>query len=97
MLIGGFALAYIQLSHSRWFWVCVPILLAVTWFANTLRVLLTAFIVVWGEPQWATGQNHEWQGLVVLFACFLFCSGIFSCLREQKKPNSPETSGEVLS
>jgi exosortase/archaeosortase family protein len=81
MLIGGFALAYIQLSHSRWFWLSAPILVAAAWAANTGRVLLTAYIVVWGEPHWASGQNHEWQGLAVLFVSFLMCAGIFTCLR----------------
>lgn len=97
MLIGGFALAYIQLSHSKWFWLSVPILVIAAWFANTLRVLLTAYIVVWGEPQWATGQNHEWQGLVVLFACFLACAGIFTCLRGRSETGEADVATDLSS
>jgi exosortase/archaeosortase family protein len=83
ILIGGFALAYIQLGRSRFFWLALPILIGAAWAANTLRVLLTAYIVVWGEVEWATGSSHEWQGLCVLLSCFMICAGLFSCLGER--------------
>lgn len=93
VLIGGFALAYVQLSHSRAFWLSVPIMIVAAWTANTLRILLTAYIAVWSNPQWASGTYHEWQGLGVLLVCFLICAGVFACLRDDGTPIAVTTSG----
>lgn len=71
MLALGMALAAVLAGESRYYWVNLPLLLALSWLANTARVIALAAVgLIWGVAA-AESWLHEWGGLSVVFVMFL--------------------------
>ena len=86
MVVAGIAIAFIELGENRRYWVCLPLLAAAAWVANTLRIIaITGTALVHG-PETAEGIFHTLGGWVVLMVMFLLCMGTFR-LMAPRKPN----------
>ncbi len=71
MISLGMALAAILAAESRFYWINLPLLFALSWLANTLRLIVLAAIgLIWGTSV-AESWLHDWGGLSVVFAMFL--------------------------
>jgi exosortase len=85
MLIAGTMLAFIQLGRSRLYWWSLPLLIALSWLANTARVLmLTAAALSFGT-EFAEGWFHKWGGWFVLMLMFALCCISFALLHWQSQ------------
>lgn len=94
MLLGGAFLANVLLSDSRRFWWHLPLLVLAAWLANTFRILLTAGVAAWWDPDLAQGVLHEGEGWLVLTLAFVLCGGMFLLLRERRSsPQAPAPTG----
>lgn len=77
MLIAGIVLAFLELGNHPLYWLCLPLLIAAAWMANTLRIIvITGTALVYG-PKTAQGIFHTLGGWVVLMVMFLLCMGAF--------------------
>jgi len=78
MLIAGSALAYILLGHNLVYWFNLPLLIVVSWIANTLRIIAIALAALAVSPKFAAGLFHEWGGWLVLIVMFFLCWALFT-------------------
>ena len=86
MLIAGIFLAFIELGETRLYWLCLPLLAAMAWLANTLRIIaITGTALVHG-PKVAEGVFHTLGGWVVLMAMFLLSLGLFRLMAHRSSP-----------
>lgn len=81
MLIAGSMLAFILLGHQWHYWWNLPVLVAMAWVANTIRIIVLSFAAVSVSPEFSNGPFHEWSGWGVLCVMFLLCWFIFSLQR----------------
>jgi exosortase/archaeosortase family protein len=83
MLMAGCALAFIYFGRGGGprYWLSLPALLAMSWLANTLRVIVIAMAAVSFGPVFARGTFHGLGGLAVLVAMFGVCCAAFGLLR----------------
>lgn len=89
MLIAGSALAYIFVGHHPVYWLNLPLLIVISWVANTLRIIVIALAALTVSPEFAAGLFHDWGGLGVLVLMFLLCWAFFSMeksLLQKQKP-----------
>lgn len=77
MLIAGSLLAYLYLGNSNRYWWNLPLLIAMAWLANTVRVAVISGIALAAGPEFAMGAIHTWGGWLVLVVMFLLCWGLF--------------------
>lgn len=78
MLIAGSVVAFIFLGKSNRFWWNLPIIIAVSWLANTARIIIITLAALYVNRQFAMGAFHEIGGWVVIMVMFGFCWFIFS-------------------
>lgn len=83
MLVAGAVLAYVQLGQSRWYWWSLPILLAMSWLANTVRILAIAAAGLLRGPEFARTVFHDWGGWGVLVLMFGFTWLAFALIPSQ--------------
>lgn len=72
----GVAMAYL---HDRPFWQRIVLLLTtipIAILCNVIRVLITALIYIFWDPQYAQGIYHDLLGMLMLPLAFLFYGGI---------------------
>ncbi|MWV55082.1 exosortase/archaeosortase family protein [Chlorobium phaeovibrioides] len=81
MLIAGSALAYIILGHHPIYWLNLPLLVVISWIANTVRIVAIALAALAVSPEFAAGLFHEWGGWGVLILMFGLCWAIFTLQR----------------
>lgn len=82
MLIAGTVVAYALLGNTSRYWWSFPQLIAITWVANTLRIIVISFIGLVISVAFAMGAFHTWGGWLVVTITFGLCWLIFS-LQEQ--------------
>jgi len=89
MLIAGSLVAFIQIGDSPRYWWSLPLLILISWIANTIRIIAicTAAIVI--SKDFAMGPFHDIGGWAILFVMFLLCWFIFSLLQPKPKPEQP--------
>lgn len=83
MLIAGTAVAYIMLGHTQRFWWNIPILIGMSWLANTIRIIFLVALALFFSPEAALGSFHIWGGWFILCVMFALCWLIFH-LQEPK-------------
>ncbi|SCY30157.1 exosortase/archaeosortase family protein [Desulfoluna spongiiphila] len=89
MLIAGIALAFLELGETRLYWVCLPLLAAAAWMANTLRIIAITSTALVFDPETAMGIFHTLGGWMVLVVMFLLCLGAFRLMA----PHAPTDTG----
>ena len=89
MLIAGCVPAYLYFGErgGARYWASLLALLGVSWLANTIRVMSVVVAAVSMGPEFAMGAFHRFGGLLVVFATFCLCCGVFSLL--QRLPAAP--------
>ncbi len=83
MLIAGSVIAYIILGETNRYWWNLPVLFAMAWLANTVRILMLSSVGLLFGPQVAMGTFHTVGGWSILMLMFLGCWLIFQ-LQEPK-------------
>lgn len=78
MMIAGSSLAYIYFENSVKYWWNIPFLLALSWLANTLRIILISAVALAFSPEIAMGVFHTVGGLAVILFMFLGAWGFFA-------------------
>ena len=89
MLIAGSVVAYLILGNTNRYWINLPLLVLMSWIANTVRIILISTAAVMISPKFAKGNFHVLGGWVVILLMFSLCWFIFS-LQEMR----PEKKGE---
>lgn len=84
MLLAGSVVAFIVLEKSKSYFWNIPVLFALSWFANTLRIILITLGALIAGREFAMGQFHEMTGWIVLFTMFVFSYLVFSAIAEVK-------------
>jgi exosortase/archaeosortase family protein len=84
MLIAGTVVNFVILGNTVRYWFNIPVLVIVTWIANTLRILMISLAALLAGPQFAMGNFHIWGGWFILICMFILCWLIFS-LQEPKE------------
>jgi len=84
LLIAGIALTFLELGESPLYWVCIPLLVALAWTANTLRIIaITATALIYGIEA-TQGLLHTLGGEIILMVIFLLCIGTFRLMARHK-------------
>lgn len=78
MMIAGSIVDYLLLGNSVLYWWNLPLLVAISWLANTLRIILISLAALYVSPQFATGEFHTIGGWAILMFMFGICWFIFS-------------------
>lgn len=73
MLIAGSVVAYMFLGNSNRFWWNLPVLIAVSWLANTIRIIIITLAALFVSRKFAMGAFHEIGGWVVIMVMFALC------------------------
>ena len=82
MLIAGCAPAFFCFPRGGpKYWTCLLSLLAVSWFANTVRVITIAAAALALGSEFAMGAFHNLGGCLVLAVMFALCCAAFSLVR----------------
>ncbi len=83
MLIAGCVPAYFYFGErgGARYWTSMLALLAMSWLANTLRVIAIVIAAVSYGSEFAMGAFHQVGGWLVLVAMFALCCGTFALLQ----------------
>jgi exosortase len=84
MIIAGSVVAYLTLGNSSRYWWNLPLLVVVSWLANTTRIILISIAALVISPKFALGNFHQFGGWAILVLMFCLCWLIFS-LQETKE------------
>ena len=90
LLIAGTAIAFLQVGDRRGFWWSVPVLVALAWLANTMRVVVLSAAALTFSVEFAKGWFHTWGGWFVLMLMFALSVAVFTvwrrCSPERRPP-----------
>ncbi len=86
LLIAGTSALFIFLKDTPLFWWNLPLLFAMAWASNTVRILALAASALYISPEFALGPFHKWGGWLILLLMFALSSFIFS-IQEPKLKN----------
>lgn len=78
MLISGSVMAFIMVGDRSRYWLNLPLLVGISWIANTLRVIALSTASVWVSPEFAMGAFHDFGGWLILVIVFLLSWGLFA-------------------
>lgn len=78
MLIAGSVVCYLILGHTNRYWWNLLLLVFMSWFANTVRIIFISGAALWISPKFATGEFHVWGGWALLLFMFCLCWFIFN-------------------
>lgn len=92
MLIAGTVVAYVILGHTNRYWWNLPVLIAMAWLANTLRIVVLSFAALFFGTNFAMGSFHTWGGWLVLMLMFVFCYIIFALQEPENKTTNKGNS-----
>ncbi len=90
MLIAGSVVAYLLLGRTNRYWWNLPLLVIMSWVANTIRIFVVSIAALAISPRFATGEFHVWGGWAVLI--LMFCFSWFLFALQQPKPNEKGVS-----
>lgn len=95
MLIAGCAPAFFCFGErgGAKYWLSLPALLAMSWLANTARVIVICVAAVSFGSEFAMGKFHDIGGWLVLLMMFGLCCGAFSLVRQLFEKNSATHAG----
>lgn len=82
MLIAGSVVDYFILGHSALYWVGIPLLVAIAWLANTVRIIAICGLALAISPEFAMSAFHTWGGWLVLMVMFMLTLAVFSAMEE---------------
>ena len=94
----AFAIAYLSARSMTYRAILVALAAPVAIAVNCLRVFGTGLIMIYIGPQWATGEFHKWEGMImigvaaallVLLAWLM--AGIEDWIRERNSTTAPAT------
>jgi exosortase/archaeosortase family protein len=88
MLIAGSVVAFIFLGDSNRYWWNLPLLVLISWLANTLRIIVITLAALLVSRQFASGTFHELGGWVVIMLMFGFCSVLFYLQKPSETKNT---------
>lgn len=88
MLIAGTVILFFILGNTNRYWWNIPLLIAMAWFTNTLRIFFLVIIALAISPQFAMSAFHTWGGWFVIILMFLLCWFIFSIQEPKDKGQS---------
>lgn len=77
MLIAGSIVAFIILGDTNRYWWNLPLLVGISWLANTLRIIVISAAAVFISPKFALGDFHQIGGWAVLVLMFVLCGFVF--------------------
>lgn len=89
MLIAGSVVAFLILGHTSRYWWNILLLVAISWVANTLRIIVISLAALTVSPKFALGHFHMWGGWAVLLLMFCLSWFIFY-LQEPKSQTKKE-------
>jgi exosortase len=78
MLIAGTVVCYLILGETNRYWWNLPVLVIMSWVANTARIIFISTAALTISPKFATGEFHVWGGWAVLIVMFCLCWFIFA-------------------
>lgn len=90
MLIAGTVILFLILGKTNRYWWNIPLLIAMAWFTNTIRIMFLVIIALVISPEFAMSAFHTWGGWFVIILMFLLCWFIFT-LQEPKNKDPSET------
>lgn len=88
MLIAGSVVAFIFLGNSNRFWWNLPLLIVVSWLANTVRIIIITLAALYVSRQFAMGAFHEIGGWIVIMVMFGLCWLVFSLQQNPSRGGS---------
>lgn len=88
MLIAGSVVCYLILGNTKLYWWNLLLLVAMSWVANTARIIFMSGAALWISPRFATGEFHVWGGWALLLLMFCLCWFIFN-LQKPKENVKP--------
>jgi exosortase/archaeosortase family protein len=77
MLIAGTMVNFMLLGNTSRYWWNIPVLVGMSWVANTIRIILVSLVALIVNPQFAMGPFHQIGGWAILFVMFALCWLIF--------------------
>jgi len=89
MLIAGTLVAYLTLGNTDRYWWNLPVLIGMSWLANTVRIIVITFAAVKISKQFATGAFHQIGGWAVLVLMFCMCWFIFYIQEPKQQRTGP--------
>lgn len=87
MLIAGSLVAFLQIGDQPRYWYNLPLLVVISWVANTIRIIGICAAALLVNRDFAMGPFHDYGGWAILFLMFLLCWFIFSL--QAPKPKEP--------
>lgn len=90
MLIAGTVILFLILGNNNRYWWNLPVLIALAWFTNTVRIIFLVIIALTISPQFAMSAFHTWGGWFVIVLMFLMSWFIFSV--QETKEEGPGTA-----
>ncbi len=85
MMIAGSIVDYLLLGSSALYWWNLPLLVAISWFANTVRIIGISLAALYINPEFAMGKFHVIGGWAILMVMFGICWFIFSLQAPKQK------------
>jgi exosortase len=85
MLIAGTVVDYIILGSTNRYWINIPIIVVVSWIANTLRIIGVSIAGLYFSPEFAMGAFHQVGGWMILVIVFCLCWLLFTLQEPQRK------------
>jgi exosortase/archaeosortase family protein len=85
MLISGSVVAFLILGETNRYWWNLPLLIGISWLANTVRIITISAAAVLISPKFAQGSFHQFGGWVVLIFMFGLCWFVFYLQEPQVK------------
>lgn len=89
MLISGSVIAYILLKDSNRYWLSLPLLIVMSWIANTFRIIVICVIALIAGADFVMGSFHVWSGWGVITLMFFLCWGVFSLMEPDNSSKKP--------
>lgn len=89
MLIAGTVILYMILGETNRYWWNLPVLVAMAWITNTLRIIFLVTLALAISPAFAMSAFHTWGGWFVIVLMFLLCWWIFSKQEQTTRSDSP--------
>lgn len=90
MLIAGTVILFLILGTSNRYWWNIPLLIALAWFTNTIRIIFLVIIALAISPEFAMSAFHTWGGWFVIVLMFFLSWFLFSL--QEKKTEGQSTS-----